>query len=64
MARLFHICLYHSCMSFTARPEGSFMFLNASSQAKASAVEQATLGTLGTDRAALSDGKCSAKMER
>ena len=51
-------------MSFTARPDGSFMFLNASSQARASAVEQATLGTLGTERAALSDGKCSAKMER
>lgn len=40
------------------------MFLNEASQAKASAVEQATLGTLGTERAAESLGKCSAKMER
>ena len=43
---------------------GSFIFLNAASHANASAVEQATLGTLGTLRAALSDGKCSAKIER
>ena len=42
---------------FTARPLGSFMFLKAVSQARASAVEQATLGTLGTLRAALFTGK-------
>ena len=48
----------------TARPLGSFRCLKAASHAKASAVEQATLGTLGTLRAALSEGKCSAKMER
>ena len=40
------------------------MFLKASSQASASAVEQATLGTLGTLRAALSLGKYSSKMLR
>ena len=55
---------FYSCISFTALPDGSFMFLNAASQARASAVEQATLGTLGTERAALSEGKCSAKIER
>ena len=53
-----------SCTSLTARPLGSFMFLKASSQARASAVEHATLGTLGTERAAESLGKCSAKIER
>lgn len=38
--------------------------LNDSSQASASAVEHATLGTLGTLRAALSLGKYSSKIER
>ena len=51
-------------MANAARPLGSFMFLKAVSQARASAVEQATLGTLGTLRAALSLGKCSSKMVR
>lgn len=53
-----------SCTPFTARPLGSFMFLKAASHARASAVEHATLGTLGTLRAALSLGKCSWKMLR
>ena len=53
-----------SCTPATARPLGSFWFLNEASHASASAVEQATLGTLGTLRAALSLGKCSAKIER
>ena len=53
-----------SCTPATARPLGSFIFWKALSQASASAVEQATLGTLGTLRAALSEGKCSAKIER
>lgn len=53
-----------SCTPFTARPLGSFKFLKATSQARASAVEHATLGTLGTLRAALSLGKCSSKMLR
>ena len=39
-------------------------FWQALSQARASAVEQATLGTLGTVRAALSLGKYSSKMLR
>lgn len=43
------------------RPLGSFMFLKAASQARASGVEQATLGTEGTLRAALSHEKCSSK---
>lgn len=38
--------------------------LKAESQAKASAVEHATLGMEGTLLAALSLGKCSSKMER
>ena len=59
------VCQYAaSCTPFTARPLGSFMFLKAESQARASAVEQATLGMLGTLRAALSLGKCSSKMVR
>jgi hypothetical protein len=49
---------------FTARPLGSFMFLKAASHSRAMAVEQATLASLGTLRAALSEGKCSAKMLR
>ncbi len=62
---LSHLYQYaFSCTPCTARPLGSFMFLNALSQARASAVLHATLGTLGTVRAALSLGKCSAKMER
>ena len=36
----------------------------AASHASASAVEHATLGTLGTVSAAESEGKCSAKMVR
>ena len=50
--------------AFMALPLGSFMFLKAESQAKASAVEHATLGMEGTLLAALSLGKCSSKMER
>ena len=53
-----------SCTPVTARPLGSFMWANEASQARASAVEQATLGTLGTLRAALSLGKYSSKIER
>ena len=41
-----------SCTPATARPLGSFFPCSAVSQARASAVEQATLGTLGTLRAA------------
>jgi hypothetical protein len=40
------------------------MFLKAASHSRAMAVEQATLASLGTLRAAESEGKCSAKMER
>ena len=53
-----------SCTSLTARPLGSFWPWNEASHASASAVEQATEGTEGTLRAALSLGKCSAKMLR
>lgn len=52
------------CIPATARPLGSFMLRKASSHASASAVLHATLGTLGTERAAESLGKCSAKMLR
>jgi hypothetical protein len=45
-----------SCTPRTARPLGSLRCLNDSSQARASAVEHATEGTLGTQRAALSLG--------
>ena len=38
--------------------------MNLKKMMMASAVEQATLGTLGTVRAALSLGKCSSKMLR
>ena len=48
----------------TARPLGSFMPRNASSHSRATAVEHATLASLGTLLAADSLGKCSAKMER
>lgn len=48
----------------TARPLGSFFPWKEASHASASAVEHATLGTLGTLRAALSLGKCSSKMVR
>ena len=53
-----------SCTPFTALPLGSFIFLNAASHSRAMAVEQATLASLGTLLAALSLGKCSAKMLR
>lgn len=53
-----------SCTPATARPLGSFLPLKEASHARASAVEQATLGTLGTLRAALLLGKCSSKMLR
>ena len=53
-----------SCTPATARPLGSFMFLNAASHSRAMAVEQATLASLGTLRAALSLGKSSEKMLR
>ena len=45
-----------SCTPRTARPLGSFSCRNDSSHARASAVEQATLGTLGTLFAALTLG--------
>ena len=54
------IYLYEStCTFFTARPDGSILFLNDASHASASAVLQATEGTEGTHDAAESDGKCS-----
>jgi hypothetical protein len=53
-----------SCTPRTARPEGSFTFLNEASQARASAVLHATDGTDGTHAAAVADGKCSSKIER
>jgi hypothetical protein len=57
--------LYESlCTLFTARPEGSIMFLNDASQAIASGVLHATDGTEGTHDAAESDGKCSVKIDR
>lgn len=52
------------CTDFTARPEGSALFLKEGSQARASGVLQAMEGTEGTQEAAVSEGKCSAKMER
>lgn len=59
------LCQYAcSCMPLTARPLGSFIWLNVLSHARASAVLHATLGTLGTDMAALRLGKCEAKIER
>lgn len=48
-----------SCTPATARPLGSFFPWKEASHASASAVEHATLGTLGTLRAALSLGWCS-----
>ena len=48
-----------SCTLATALPEGSFMFLKASSQSKAIFVLQATLASCGTHKAAASLGKCS-----
>jgi len=57
--------LYESlCTLLTARPEGSFMFLNEASQARASGVLHATEGTEGTHKAAESEGKCSLKIVR
>ena len=53
-----------SCTPLTARPLGSFIPANALSHANASAVLHATLGTLGTLRAALSLGKWVAKSVR
>ena len=47
------------CTFVTARPDGSALFLNDSSQARASAVLQAIDGTEGTQVAAWSLGKCS-----
>lgn len=56
--------LYEStCTFFTALPEGSILFLNDASHARASAVLQATEGTEGTQDAAESDGKCSWKID-
>jgi hypothetical protein len=52
--------LAFSCTSFTARPEGSFSFLNASSHSKAMGVLHATDGTDGTLCAAESEGNSSA----
>ena len=53
-----HFQYASSCIPFTARPLGSFLPWKAVSQASASAVEQATLGTLGTLFAADALGKC------
>ena len=55
---------FHKCTSLTALPLGSLTLANDLSQASASAVLHATLGTLGTLRAALSEGKCEANIER
>ena len=51
-------------MPATARPLGSLSRLKASSHSLAMAVEQATLASCGTLRAAESLGKCSEKIER
>ena len=61
LGTLFVVVLVAAAMS---RPLGSFFPWNETSHANASAVEQATLGTLGTLRAALSLGKCSSKIVR
>ena len=53
-----------SCTPAMARPLGSFRSLNVSSHSSATAVEHATLASLGTARAALSLGKNSANIER
>ena len=59
------LCQYAcSCMPLTARPLGSFIRLNVLSHARASAVLHATLGTLGTQAAALSLGKWLANSDR
>jgi hypothetical protein len=47
-----------------ALPEGSFMFLNASSHSKAILVLQATLASCGTHNAAASLGKMFREIER
>gem|GEM_PF-5086845 len=52
------------CTFATALPEGSFMFLNASSHSNAILVLHATLASCGTHNAAASLGKCSANIER
>lgn len=53
-----------SSCTLTARPDGSAESLKSLSQAKASAVLQAIDGTDGTLKAAVFEGKCSAKIER
>jgi hypothetical protein len=56
--------LYESTWTlFIDLPEGSFIFLNDSSQARASGVLQATDLTDGTHEAAESEGKCSENID-
>lgn len=50
-------------MFFTALPDGSIMFLNEASHARASGVLHATEGTDGTHDAAESEGKCSENID-
>ena len=52
------------CTDDTTLPEGSAFLRNASSHSSATGELQATDGTEGTQRAALSEGNNSVKMER
>ena len=64
LAASWPLCAAPTRIDVTARPEGSFICRKAASHSRALAVEHATEASWGTQDAAASEGKHSAKMLR